>query len=323
MFVLHRLCLSTAAQHTRANITALVDGALLQANSQPSKADRNNEEWGNKPMHFRLKKGEPLNFANAWRIHQLQYFVDETSRSSTAAFSPQATERPYHSDELQKDFKSPAHPLLRRRHRRPIAALHSLHALRVTMACALLAHKRTDGRIQAIYRWKSPASLRVYAEMTADEANLVTSTDGSRYATAPRPVTGPEDVANELDHAETELARAIRAERRRPPKTTNHTTAVDVGQGEVTGYLHDTWKLVGTVISVPNEFWELPSGSSPCRITALIEAACNNAYDYTIAFEDADNVHYRMCAKQVKHLAPKQLKKNAKGTMPTPIERAT
>ena len=60
-----------------------------------------------------------------------------------------------------------------------------------------------------------------------------------------------------------------------------------------------------------------------CRITALIEAACNNAYDYTIAFEDADNVHYRMCAKQVKHLAPKQLKKNAKGTMPTPIERAT
>ena len=79
------------------------------------------------------------------------------------------------------------------------------------------------------------------------------------------PVTGPEDVANELDHAETELARAIRAERRRPPKITNHATAVDVGQGEVTGYLHDTWKLAGIVIciSVPNEFWELPSGSSP------------------------------------------------------------
>ena len=123
---------------------------------------------------------------------------------------------PTQPDELQKDFNV----LLILCFGAAIAVLHSLHALRVTMACVLLAHSRTDSRIQAVCRWKSPESLRVYAAMTAneyaDEANLVTTTDGSRYASAPRPVTGPEDVAAELDHAEAELARAVRGERRRP-----------------------------------------------------------------------------------------------------------
>ena len=133
---------------TRANISALKDGALLQATTQPSKADRGNTEWGNKPMHFRLKISEPLNFASAWRIHQLKYFVDEALRPHAAAFSPHANIRPYRGNELQTDFKT----LLVLCFGAAIALLHSLHALRVTMACVLLAHKRSDGRIQAICR---------------------------------------------------------------------------------------------------------------------------------------------------------------------------
>ena len=61
------------------------------------------------------------------------------------------------------------------------------------------------------------------ADEYADEADLVTSTDGSRYASAPRPVTGPEDVAAELDHAEAELARAVQAERKRPQQSSGRT----------------------------------------------------------------------------------------------------
>ena len=130
---------------TSANITALKDGALLKAAPHPSKADRDNSEFGNKPMHFRLRRGEPLNFAHAWRMHQLKYPVELDARARTAAFSPHATERLYQRDELQKDFNV----LLILCFGAAIAVLHSLHALRVTMACVLLAHSRTDGRIQA------------------------------------------------------------------------------------------------------------------------------------------------------------------------------
>ena len=147
-------------------------------------------------------------------------------------------------------------------------------------------------------------------------------TDGSRYASAPRPVTGPEDVAADLDHAEAELARAVRGERRRPQPAAGRTTTVDVGGGDITGHLRDSWHFVGNTIIVPNEFWELPSGTSSCLITALIAAEDGGGYDYAVTFEDANNFHYRMSAGQAKHLATKQMKKLARGAQPKPIEPA-
>ena len=92
------------------------------------------------------------------------------------------------------------------------------------------------------------------------------------------------------------------------------TTTVDVGGGDITditGYLHDSWHFVGSTIIVPNEFWELPSGTSSCLITALIAAEGDSGYDYAVAFEDANNFHYRMSASQAKHLATKPMKKLA------------
>ena len=127
-------------------------------------------------------------------------------------------------------------------------------------------------------------------------------------------------MAAELDNAEAELARAVRTERKRPQQRTGRETTVDVGGGEVTGYLQDTWKLVGNTITVPNEFWELPSGTSQCRIAALVKEE-GDGYDYAVAFEDADNFHYRMSAKQVKHLATKQMKSHIRGAMPKPAAR--
>ena len=73
---------------------------------------------------------------------------------------------------------------------------------------------------------------------------------------------------------------------------------------------------------MPNEFWELPSGTSQCRIAALIKGEGNGEYDYAVAFEDAENFHYRMSAKQVKHLATRQMKSHIKGAKPKPIECA-
>ena len=106
----------------------------------------------------------------------------------------------------------------------------------------------------------------------------------------------------------------------RPQQSNGRTTTVDVGSGDVTAYVKDSWKLIGNTISVPNEFWELPDGTSRCTIAALIKGERDGEYGYAIVFEDADNFHYRMSAQQVKHLATKQMKVSAKGKTPKPIE---
>ena len=49
-----------------------------------------------------------------------------------------------------------------------IAMLYAWHALRVTLACALLAHNKSDGTIQAMCRWKSAESLVIYARLNPE-----------------------------------------------------------------------------------------------------------------------------------------------------------
>ncbi len=77
--------------------------------------------------------------------------------------------------------------------------------------------------------------------------------------------------------------------------------------------------MIGNTIIVPNQFWELPDGTSPCKIVALIESEVEHAYDYAVAFDEAEHIHYRMSSKQVKHLATKNMKKKIKGAAPQPI----
>ena len=60
------------------------------------------------------------------------------------------------------------------------AATLSLHSGRVWLACALLSLKYDDPTIQAMCRWQSPASVRVYARMqAADYARLLTEATGA------------------------------------------------------------------------------------------------------------------------------------------------
>ena len=249
-------------------------------------------------MHFELRIDEPLNFASAWRHWQLDHFVPLEDRARIPAFSPNADHVPYKGDALQKDFNF----LLVFLFGAVVAALHSLHALRVTVACVLLAHHRTDGRIQAMCRWKSVDSLRVYAEMTANEyareANLVTTTDGSAYGTAPRPVICEQDAMQELDNGERELARALRTESRKSRSVAS--THVDVGQGDVAAYTTDSWGIIGQTISVPGALWELPDGTYTCTVSALIHAAEENKYDYAVYIDGAEDLHYRMEPKEIK-----------------------
>ena len=62
-----------------------------------------------------------------------------------------------------------------------IANTVSLHGGRVWLACALLARRKGDGVIQAMQRWKSPESIKIYAKMEPHEyvAHLLDALDAT------------------------------------------------------------------------------------------------------------------------------------------------
>ena len=49
------------------------------------------------------------------------------------------------------------------------AKLYSVHSFRRYLACALLAAGCSDSRIQALLRWKTTESLRIYATLNYSE----------------------------------------------------------------------------------------------------------------------------------------------------------
>jgi integrase len=186
---------------TPENIARFSNGMLLRIRPDCSKADRFNISWGNREMHFAMDDTNVLNFPAAWKRFELQFPCALAERASLAAFSPHGSRSPFAEHELRSAFIL----LMVTAFGATVAAVHSWHALRITLACALLAGGQCDGTIQAVCRWKSIDSLRVYAEMTASTyastAALVTTTDASKYATSTLPTTGPEDVAADIDDA--------------------------------------------------------------------------------------------------------------------------
>lgn len=50
-----------------------------------------------------------------------------------------------------------------------IAKLYTWHSFRISLACALLAAGSTNAQIQAVLRWQTEESLRVYARMGVDQ----------------------------------------------------------------------------------------------------------------------------------------------------------
>ena len=50
---------------------------------------------------------------------------------------------------------------------------YSFHSFRIFLACALLARGASDSMIQAMLRWQSPQSLRVYARINASQYGSV------------------------------------------------------------------------------------------------------------------------------------------------------
>ena len=185
---------------TPENMASVRDGDFLRGRSVGAKCDRDNMHWGDRDMWFRVNSNDPLNFAAAWRDHELQHPVPLDRRGTAAAFSPYGSEEPFTRDVLQNRFDE----LVVSAIGAESAAGRSWHSLRATAATALHACKRPDGHIQCVIRWKTLEAMRLYAKMQdthyADLVDEITTTNVNvTHAPGELPITGPDDVLEEME----------------------------------------------------------------------------------------------------------------------------
>jgi hypothetical protein len=137
------------------------DSAILVP--PPSKADQTGEIWGVHPIHLGYDPGDNANAATRLLQLELSFPVHGARRASTALFFTDAKLTPMHHSTVDTYL---GHFLAL--HLKDNAKSYSFHSFRVGFACALLAAGCDVYTIQALARWRSPESIRIYARMNPD-----------------------------------------------------------------------------------------------------------------------------------------------------------
>ena len=152
------------ASPTETQLRSLVpkrDGAILIP--PPSKADQTGEIWGVHPIPLSY---DPTDQANAatWLLHlELSFPVAGARRSQVALFIV--------NHKLSEMRHSTVDTLLGhflKLHLGAAAGMYSFHSFRIGFACALLAAGCDIYTIQALARWRSVESIRIYARMNPE-----------------------------------------------------------------------------------------------------------------------------------------------------------
>jgi integrase len=152
------------ADPTRAQLLNLLpgrDGAVIIP--PPSKADQTGEIWGVHPIHLPYDPTDRANAATWLRDVELTLPVHGERRTSTALFVTDSA--------LSTMHQSTVDTYLRRLldlHLGAKAGNYSFHSFRIGFACALLAAGCDVYTIQALARWRSTESIRIYARMNPE-----------------------------------------------------------------------------------------------------------------------------------------------------------
>ena len=319
------------------NLRAMRNGTLLRGMTTASKMDRLNTTWGKQKQWFRYDDTEPLNFAWAWQQWELKYPCPLTERHIWPAFSPTGNERP-----LSPSVAASTHKALLNHAIGFAEALERfIHSYRATLA-SKLAEARARGAeiddttIQVALRWKTIASLLRYVKMTpkayADMTDVALRTDAGQSVAPDLPEyepTGTFDAviasleamgvgppAPSTTSAETAVAPHQRAPSTAPPAATTtfvHTATLDtidvVGCATPVKDLgRDSWGLIGTTVTLPNQAWgDDLVGDTLCTIDYFIgkhKFSGSTATAYTVSYE-GDSSNYAMRASFIlRYLEP-------------------
>ena len=138
----------------------LIDGDCLVLAPGGAKNDQDGSEFGTQPIYVPFVPGSPLDVASA--VLEMQRLVPcADAPAATPMFSSDGT-RPLEPDDADTMFRALAIAALGVE----VASTLSLHSCRVQLACALLASGADGPLIQAMARWKSPESVKIYGRLT-------------------------------------------------------------------------------------------------------------------------------------------------------------
>ena len=137
------------------------DGAILIP--PPSKADQTGEIWGVHPIHLPFEPSDRANAASWLRKLELKFPVVGARRAAVALFVTDAK-----LTEMRHSTVDTYLGHFLKLHLGAAAGNYSFHSFRIGFACALLAAGCDVYTIQALARWRSPESIRIYARMNPD-----------------------------------------------------------------------------------------------------------------------------------------------------------
>ena len=167
----------TLKDMTRSNVTWKIDGIYVTAPTKrqlqsmvsgrdfamlkppPSKSDQWGAVWGS--LHIYLTYLPELECNAAAALAELEIFHPvqlAADRRKTPLFMDNQA-RPITGSEADKWILKALSAV-------KCAAKYSWHSFRVALACSLLASNASHSEIQALCRWQSEASLRIYARMS-------------------------------------------------------------------------------------------------------------------------------------------------------------
>ena len=168
------------------------DGALLVP--PRSKTDPVGLFFSPHPIHLTFNPTDPANACSRLRNIELKFPLRGKSRTRKALFFSDAALTPLTHYLLDK------HLGLFLRLYLPVeeAEVRSFHSFRIGLACCLRAARCPDAVIQALCRWRSPASLAIYARLNpSDRANYISAAMQARAAfvsTANLPALDTDDM---------------------------------------------------------------------------------------------------------------------------------
>jgi len=154
------------ANPSAARLRALRAGDYALVRPPPSKTDQWGTVFGNQFVFLPFDASDPANAAAALRDYELAFPLGGRPRSSVPLFSmdPASLDEPLRASTMDAVMTA----LFRLIMGASRAACFSFHSFRIGVACALLAAGYSHAAIQAHCRWKTDASIQIYARQNAE-----------------------------------------------------------------------------------------------------------------------------------------------------------
>ena len=128
-----------------------------------SKADSDGTKFGPNLISLLYNPQNAMSFAAAWRDYELAFPLRGAVRRATPLFTTDGT-RPWSASAVDCTLRGVMAATLSPEQRRG----KTFHSKRVWLATALSNLQSSDGEIQALVRWSSVESLRIYARMNME-----------------------------------------------------------------------------------------------------------------------------------------------------------